>query len=421
MIQAIGARAGIRVSAIAAGVVVACVFAFALAAPAFAQEGDTTIEVDPGTPVYGSTCKVCHGIIADGQDPRVIFSHASHILYPCASCHTVFPHSPAGTVKPTMKDCWNCHDLRHGPNGLIATGECEKCHGVYTGRMRPESHTPDWAEEPHVEPSLTSLRTECMMCHTRADCDECHREVGVEWRTAEPFTYDVEDGCLACHGDPNLAKFASPGVVRSLYVTGLDRTAHRDITCVECHVDFNYHDQPDETPMWRINAGLACADCHADEDVTAEWEQSLHGQLIDEGDYTSATCASCHGGHSIARLDTQAARDQLHLASEQMCAPCHMDEWENYDDWYHGRAYKRGALDAPACWDCHGSHEVLAVADPESLMYPTNAVETCAIEGCHRGTGETFIEHAADSIHGRYDAREDNPVVRWWRSFRGRG
>ncbi len=417
MILRIEARTGIHVSAIVAAAL-ACIVMLAFAAPAFAQGG--TVEVDTGAPVYGSTCKVCHGTIADGKDPRVIFRHASHMLYACSSCHTVFPHSPAGTVKPTMKDCWNCHDLRHGPMGTIATGECEKCHGAYTGRMRPESHTPDWAETPHVEPSLTELRTRCMMCHTRTDCDECHRAVGVEWRTAEEFTYDVENGCLACHGDPNLAK-SDGGATRSLHVTGLDRTAHRDNTCVECHVDFNYHDRPDATPVWRVNAGLACAACHEHSTSAEEYAGSIHAELIAEGDYSSATCGSCHGGHSIARLDTEAARRQLHFASEQMCGVCHAAEWENYDDYYHGRAYKRGAADAPSCWDCHGSHDVRAVADPDSMVYPVNAVDTCGTEGCHWGSGESFIEQSASLIHGRYEVQSANPVIRWWRALRGRG
>ncbi|MBE0417282.1 MAG: hypothetical protein IBX63_05915 [Coriobacteriia bacterium] len=390
-----------------------------IATLAVAQDGETLV-VDTGAPVYAATCKVCHSVIAEGSDPRVQFRHATHMLFACSSCHTRFPHSPVGTIKPTMKDCWNCHDLRHGPMGLIAGGECEKCHGALAAEMRPVSHVADWAEVPHVAPAEAEMRTRCMMCHARADCDQCHREVGVEWQASEPYNYDVENGCLACHGDPNLGKTVA-GAVWSLYVTGLDRTAHRDTTCVECHVDFKYHDGADRTPLWNINVGLACADCHEHSDAAKVWAASLHGELIAEGDYNSATCSSCHGGHSIARLDTEAARRRLHRDSEQMCAICHTVEWENYDDYYHGRAYKRGASDAPACWDCHGAHEVLAVADPESMVYPTNAVDTCGTPGCHWGSGESFIERSSYLIHGRYEAREGNPIIRWWRSLRGRG
>jgi hypothetical protein len=392
-----------------------------IAALAVAQD-DGVIIVDTGAPVYASTCKVCHGVIAEGQNPQVEFSHATHMVYACSSCHETFPHTPAGTLTPTMKSCWNCHGLRHGPMGIIAGYECEQCHGVDAGRMRPEFHGDDWAEEPHVQPGIDELRTTCMMCHTKADCDICHQELGVTWRTATPFTYDAENGCLACHGYENLTKVSEDGL-KSFYITGIEQSAHRDNTCTQCHPDFNYTDAEAATPLWRVNAGLACQECHDHQDVAEVYAESLHGQLIAAGDYSSATCASCHGGHDIARLDTQAALNELHLSGEQMCAQsgCHPDEYGTYDDYYHGAAYKAGAVDAPSCWDCHGAHEVLAVSDPASLMYPTNAVETCAQEGCHYGSGESFIEKTSYLIHGRAEAVSNNPVIRWWILLRGGG
>ena len=416
MSQGIGVRMPVLVSAVVGASALACVIALAFVAPAYAQE--ETVEIDLGAPVYASTCRACHGEIAEGKNPQVKFSHAAHMLYACSSCHTVFPHSPTGTLSPTMKDCWNCHGLRHGPMGLIAADECVKCHMEYTDRMRPASHVPDWAAEPHVAPSLENLRTECMMCHTRTDCDECHRAEGVVWRTSEEFSYNVENGCLACHGDPTLDKSVADGV-RSLYVSGLEDTAHRDNTCVDCHVDFVFDDRPAETPLWQVNAGLACGGCHEHSDIAEVYEGSLHGQLVAQGEYSSPTCGSCHGGHSIARLDTAAAQRQLFFAGEQMCGVCHPAEWENYDDYYHGRPYKNLASDAPACWGCHGSHEVKATTDPEAMMYPVNAVDVCG--ECHPGSSEAFIENSASLIHGRYDAVEANPVIRWWRSVRGRG
>ena len=389
----------------------------AFASPALVGAEEAAIQT--GAPVYASTCKVCHGRIAEADSDVIDFRHATHMWAACSSCHVRFPHTPAGTETPDMLECWACHGLRHGPMGLIAGEECSKCHGDRT-ELRPESHTPDWAEEPHVEPAEERLRTECAMCHTHAQCDACHDELGVQWRSVS-FTFDVGNGCLSCHGNPDLAK-ASRNGSESLYVTGIERSAHRDNTCTECHVDFNYTDDPAATPLYRVNAGFACAACHLEDhaDIVAVYEESLHGQLIAEGDFTSATCASCHGGHDIARLDTDRARLELHFSSEEMCAGCHRAEWDSYDDYYHGAPYKRRAgTDTPACWDCHGSHEVRAVADPESMMYVTNAVAVCG--ECHPGSDVSFIEQSADLIHGRSVARDENPVLRWWRSMRGRG
>ncbi|HET6497474.1 MAG TPA: hypothetical protein VFH17_00260, partial [Coriobacteriia bacterium] len=397
--------------------VVALVFAVGSGTVAFAiaQDGGVIV-IDPGAPVYAGTCKACHAEIGEGDDPLVEFGHAPHMVYACSSCHATFPHTPAGTIVPDMQSCWNCHGLRHGPMGLIAGDDCAQCHGENVGRMRPESHTNDWAGTPHVQPALAGLRTSCMMCHTREQCDTCHDREEVVWRPTTPFTYDTGDGCLACHGDEHLTK-ASPDGVKSYYVTDIDESAHRDLTCTQCHVDFNHTDEPPKTPLWRVNAGLACQGCHDHQEVAAVWAESLHGRLIAQGEYSSATCASCHGGHDIARLDTAAARRDLLFSAERMCAGCHREAYESYSDYYHGAPYKAGAQDAPACWHCHGSHEVRAVADPDSLMYPANAVETCGQAGCHYGSDESFIEQGAGLIHGISEARAENPVLRWWKSL----
>jgi hypothetical protein len=401
-------------------IALACVLALGLgiAALAVAQD-DGTIVIDPGAPVYASTCKACHGVIAEGRNPLVEFSHATHMVYACSSCHEVFPHTPSGTITPDMKSCWNCHGLRHGPMGIIAGYECEQCHGPGFDEMRPEFHVRDWAETPHVQPSLDELRTSCMMCHTKAQCDECHDELGVVWRTTEQFTYDVENGCQACHGYENLTKVSADGL-KSYYVTGIEQSAHRDVTCVECHPDFSYTDDEPATAMWQVNAGLACQECHDHDEVAAVYAESLHGQLIAQGDYSSATCASCHGGHDIARLDTEAAKLDLLFSAEQMCAPCHQEAYDSYDDYYHGAPYKARATDAPACWHCHGAHEVLAVGDPASLMYPVNAIETCGQEGCHYGSSEAFIEQSAHLIHGRSETVSENLIIRLWNRVRNR-
>ncbi|MDY0088009.1 MAG: cytochrome c3 family protein [Coriobacteriia bacterium] len=389
------------------------------AALAIAQEDTASIVIDPSAPVYASTCRACHAEIADGKNPLVEFGHAKHMVYACSSCHESFPHTPSGTTVPTMKSCFNCHGLRHGPMGLIAGNDCEQCHGDNVGKMRPAFHVSDWAQTPHVQPALDELQTSCMMCHTQKSCDDCHRKERVVWRTSTPFTYDVQNGCQACHGYQNLTKVSADGV-QSFYVSGLDKSAHRDITCTQCHPDFNYTDEPPTTPLWQINAGLACQECHDHEEVALEYAESLHGKLIAEGDLTSATCASCHGGHDIALLDTEQAKLDLRLSGQQMCAPCHEEAYASYNDYYHGAPYKAKASDAPACWHCHGAHEVRALSDPESLMYRANAAETCGQEGCHYGSGESFIENSYDLIHGQTEVRATNPVIRWLRSLKNR-
>jgi hypothetical protein len=379
-----------------------------------------TIEI--GGSVYKDKCTPCHADINKTADSTVIFSHGNHIAYACSSCHTQFPHRPQGTLMPTMKDCFVCHGLNHGPQGKMATAKCVDCHKPAPQKRRPVSHVADWAAKPHVAPSLAKLTTECAMCHTLAECDLCHLQEGVNWKPDVAFIYDSQNGCQACHGNPDLTKTAAGGVLKSYFVTGIDASAHRDTTCTQCHADFTHGDEKPETPIWSVNVGLACQNCHDHEESAAQYQRSVHAEKLAEGDLTSATCASCHGGHDIARLDTEAAKQALHLSSEAMCADCHRDYWDSYSDYYHGAAYKRGALDAPACWDCHGAHEMQPSSDASSSVAPANLASTCSGGECHdqhTGASEDFVRATAQMIHGKQQVRADNPLVKLFRSIFG--
>lgn len=388
------------------GIVLAIVVV-ALALPAFAQ----TVTIEIGGDVYSDKCTPCHADYTETDNPKYVFSHGNHITYQCSSCHPVFPHRPGGTDLPVMKDCFNCHGLYHGPQGVIAKGECVACHGTKVEDLRPASHTADWKYTPHVEPSNARLTTECSMCHVKNDCDTCHAAEGVAWKPAEPMIYTSGTGCLACHGSPNLIKSSADGIV-SFQVTGLDASAHRDLACDDCHIDFAYTDPKPPTRVWYVNAGMACANggCHDHDEQAEVYAASIHAKAIADGDYTSATCGSCHGGHDIARLDTDAAKLDLHFASEAMCADCHQDRWDNYHDPYHGQAYKRKVEDAPACWGCHPAHSVLPSTDPESSTHAAKIGETCATCHQHADAGEQFATFSAEMIHGQEGVRADNPL-----------
>lgn len=386
--------------------------------------------------VYSESCDPCHGNIADtdNYDGTIYFEHGYHMLIQCSSCHSVFPHRPEGTIKPDMKLCFDCHGLYHGPMGSIASGECETCHIAPRDQLRPDFHIANWAQEPHVQPAEERLQTQCMMCHDRRSCTDCHDDLGIEWEPDVPYTYDSADGCLTCHGDPYLLR-ASEGRLKSYQVTGIENSVHRDLTCQQCHTDFTYEDRLDPSPLWRVNAGLACRECHMSPEnfeegrglamaaIVAEYDASIHAQALRdriagrqqpgvqmEPLVEPPTCAGCHGGHYIRRLDTAQAREALHLAGYRMCGRCHQAEYDSYDDPYHGAVYKRGALDAPSCWDCHAAHAVLPNEDPLSLMSDANMPATCGTQGCHYGSAEPFTAAAADLIHGKAQARAENPI-----------
>jgi len=374
------------------------------------------------TPVYKDACtKTCHGNIATTKNysSEIIFQHGYHQLVACSSCHPRFPHRANATIeRPKMKGCFDCHGVRHGPMGLIASDACEDCHVTPKERLRPAFHTYSWSGVEHVAPAEKAFNTQCAMCHDAASCTECHDAEGVVW-SPDSWDYNAGDGCLACHGNEGLTKQSSGGQ-QSFAVSGLQASAHTDVTCQECHSDYRYDDQKMSSQLWQINAGQACADCHekqSDENLSSvvpAYNKSTHAQAIKDGNYESATCGSCHGGHFIYRLDTDLAKQRMHMSSYRVCARCkqHGDEYDTYDDYYHGKAYKSGAPDAPACWDCHNSHKILPAADKESSVNEANVGETCGKEGCHQGSSEKFGAAAAELIHQKVKQQEANPILR---------
>ncbi len=398
-------------------------FVFAIATSAYAvqagQLNDQQFTVSVGGTVFAEKCDPCHGNIAETKNfaSSITFKHGYHQLVQCAACHTRFPHRPEGTERPTMKSCFDCHGLRHGPMGLIATDECTKCHQENVSNLRPDFHTNDWAEAPHVKPAEEELNSKCMMCHDGPFCDECHVDKDINWAPKTGYYYDSGDGCLACHGSDTLMKTAG-GVPKSFQVTGVGDSAHQDITCQQCHIDYAYEDKQVPSKLWNINAGYACSTCKDHKEPNADYQQSIHAEELKKGNTDSATCASCHGGHYIQRLDNDTAIAKLHASAYRVCARCHKEQYISYDDYYHGAAYKAGAPDAPACWECHASHKILPASDPESTVYPKNLGATCGQEGCHTRSDEDFAAAAGQLIHQKVEAVQDNPLRRLISSVR---
>lgn len=240
------------------------------------------------------------------------------------------------------------------------------------------------------------------------------------------FTLPTESksGCMVCHGDPALVRVRD-GVVRSYYLAEGDiaASAHADQQCVGCHIDFTYK-APHGDADWAANAKTACRNCHDEAAVAfgvGVHRPSVPTTLTADGstEGTAAPkplCGDCHGSHDISMLNTdtpaaRAGRKALHRNGWEVCGRCHEDYWDSYDDYYHGRAYKRGAEDAPSCWDCHGWHDILPSDDRGSLVNEAHLVETCGQDGCHEvGVEEAYIEYAG-FIHGRESVWLDNGPI----------
>ena len=236
---------------------------------------------------------------------------------------------------------------------------------------------------------------------------------------------ESQSGCLVCHGDPALVRVVD-GVAVSYYIDPetIAASVHASEQCVGCHVDFTYT-APHAAEDWAVTAKTACRNCHDEQSVAVgtgvhRAEVATATPPADASSETSPAprplCGDCHGSHDMSALTTDTpeareARAVMHRDGWEICGRCHEDYWYNYADYYHGAAYRQGALDAPACWDCHGWHEVIPSDERSSPVNESHLVETCGQDGCHDGVDENYVDYAG-FIHHREEVAAENPLVK---------
>jgi hypothetical protein len=116
--------------------------------------------------LWRKTCKECHTLTAGtGPLPEIAkssitarwmphaeFSHDSHRMMICESCHTAarLSHETADVLVPSVKTCQKCHQPE-GPAKEFAEGRCFECHQYH-----------NWKDEQRVKGTfdLQQLRSE---------------------------------------------------------------------------------------------------------------------------------------------------------------------------------------------------------------------------------------------------------------------
>ena len=110
-----------------------------------------------------------------------------------------------------------------------------------------------------------------------------------------------------------------------------------------------------------------CMDCHSDEEMTGfindtvevsmyvdleKFQKSIHGDM---------ECIDCHS--SIEDVDHD---EDLPLV---VCADCHDDAQEEFDESIHFLSANNGNAIFSGCKDCHGTHDILASDDSSSYTF----------------------------------------------------
>jgi hypothetical protein len=188
-----------------------------------------------------------------------------------------------------------------------------------------------------------------------------------------------DDQCLECHKNESMILPLPSGEQLSLQVDRIEyRTSvhgRKGYACVQCHTDITGFPHPEQnfqdTRDVTIYMSQTCATCH--EQPAEDYHAGTHASLLEEGNKDSATCADCHGSHTIREFSNFRTR----IAAA--CQQCHSEIYDIYKDSVHGEALLDDFNpDVPACIDCHGNHNN---SGPTQDGFHVASPEICA--KCH--------------------------------------
>jgi predicted CXXCH cytochrome family protein len=196
------------------------------------------------------------------------------------------------------------------------------------------------------------------------------------------------DTCLGCHGTPGLTMQLENGDTLDLYV---DPEAYANsvhgkdgYACVQCHTNLGEYPHPEFTATDARDATLqltgVCDRCHSGEYTRTM--DSVHAAAQAVGKREAAVCSDCHGSHTVQQLtdpETGELLPEAQLSIPLTCAKCHNAIYQKYVESVHGAALtQEGNTDVPTCIDCHGVHNI---GNPTTAAFRLNSPQLCA--GCH--------------------------------------
>lgn len=234
--------------------------------------------------------------------------------------------------------------------------------------------------------------------HGDMACIDCHREI-VDSQASHRKTAVAKPDCVTCHEalwetakqqDLTREKARLGIVVQNIEAyresfharPAPSRKSGVKAYCDDCHDTHSFDVPPAGTSKrtaWHLTVPQVCGDaCH--DDSLEEYETSIHGtEVMEKHNPKAAVCTDCHTAHAISKT----TRDPFQLLVTRQCGSCHEEQFASYRSTFHGQINTLGYAYTAKCFDCHGSHEILAVDDPESTVHPDNRLETC--QECHDG------------------------------------
>jgi hypothetical protein len=302
-------------------------------------EADSTPAPEPTR--ADAPCMGCHGragitlTFGDGASAQAYVDYggmkaSAHAGFSCVECHDRIEAAP--------------HKARHYRDAaqfrLKSARICRRCHQ-------------------DAQISVNPVHAELLKAEQGGNaplCQECHGAHAVQpvfdRTTAEPErTY-----CMGCHAHRLAVTLASgESLGLSVDAGALQSSVHANLSCSDCHFGFSSEEHPmrafRDARQYTLAASEVCKRCHFDKYVKVS--ESIHFDLLSQGDRRAPGCTDCHGSHGIESIRAN------RLACVQKCRGCHTEVYDTYVQSVHGAALlEEHNRDVPVCTDCHVSHRI---------------------------------------------------------------
>jgi cytochrome b subunit of formate dehydrogenase len=380
------------------------------------------------------TCSVCHGQI-EAVHRKVIegqlWELEPHKIPACVDCHA--PHKirrvlyPAGSAN---EDCLTCHSNpeltmeREGERLSLFVDESVYATSAHAQTACAQCHT-------DVTPSLerscetVSESVDCGICHAEPveqyntgihgslhaqgdpdapTCLECHGKHDIlakEIPSSPTFKRNVPTLCSTCHRAGEQAAVRIDSDVPDIYASYLDSIHGKGLvdsgllvtaTCADCHTAHSELPIADErSSVHHDNVADTCGSCH--HGIEETFKTSVHWPQEVDTEHKLPSCEGCHSSHTITRTD----QGNFRFLMMDQCGRCHETEAETFFDTFHGKVSRLGAAGAAKCYDCHGTHNILPAANPDSMLGRNHVVDTCG--ECHAGSHKRFAGYLTHATH----------------------
>lgn len=382
------------------------------------------------------TCMTCHTKIEEVHTKIIrgeLWEEKPGAIPACTSCHP--PHKVSTqNITPNIADisCLKCHEKEDThkmigdsvvslqvlkedlQNAVHKNISCVKCHSDVSIKL--------------ARPCETVGRVDCSNCHSETSrlyedsghgkalaanhenapyCTDCHGSHKAKSRyddTSPTYRSNIPQLCGNCHQNSGKAnefadlheKNALPDYSNSIHGQGLsEKGLLVSAVCTDCHSSHLILGDTEElSSINKKNIPATCGSCHKGiYDVYIKSDHGIGNAGPNEKGLDYPTCIDCHSSHFIGASGEEIEKAEI----TQKCEKCHKETAETYLDTYHGKAHLLGHEKAARCSDCHGSHNILNVNNPNSTVGSIHIVETC--QKCHPDANARFTGYLTHATH----------------------